>query len=82
MVTPFYGNMLPSTSISEDMGQIEYVFSDKTGTLTENIMVFKMCSIGDQLYGTSGSVYKVTLPIIFFSQNTHEKHPTKILFLG
>lgn len=33
-------------NITEDLGQIEYVFSDKTGTLTENCMQFKRCTIG------------------------------------
>lgn len=42
-----------STAITEDLGQIQYIFSDKTGTLTENIMAFKSCSIQGRLFGNS-----------------------------
>ncbi|XP_074834231.1 phospholipid-transporting ATPase IK [Carettochelys insculpta] len=42
-----------STSLNDQLGQIEYVFSDKTGTLTQNIMTFKKCCINGIIYAGS-----------------------------
>ncbi|GAA6046641.1 hypothetical protein JCM3770_003092 [Rhodotorula araucariae] len=43
---------VPKTwNISDDLGQIEYIFSDKTGTLTQNIMEFQKCAVGGISYG-------------------------------
>ncbi len=40
-----------SWNISDDLGQVEYIFSDKTGTLTQNVMEFKKCTIDAVPYG-------------------------------
>ncbi|KAJ8330941.1 phospholipid transporting ATPase [Batrachochytrium dendrobatidis] len=44
-----------SWNLCDDLGQIEYIFSDKTGTLTSNTMEFRKASINGITYGVMGA---------------------------
>lgn len=39
-----------TVSLNEELGQIKYIFSDKTGTLTANQLKFKACVIGNNTF--------------------------------
>ncbi|XP_044255942.1 phospholipid-transporting ATPase IA isoform X12 [Tribolium madens] len=42
--------MARTSNLNEELGQVKYIFSDKTGTLTRNVMEFKRCAIGHDVY--------------------------------
>ncbi|XP_063217955.1 probable phospholipid-transporting ATPase IIB isoform X2 [Bacillus rossius redtenbacheri] len=46
------GTVVRSTTIPEELGRISYLLSDKTGTLTQNEMVFKKLHLGTVSFGT------------------------------
>lgn len=46
--TPALGR---TSNLNEELGQVQYVFSDKTGTLTQNLMEYFKMSIGGVAYG-------------------------------
>ena len=42
--------MARTSNLNEELGMVKYVFSDKTGTLTRNVMEFKKCSVAGSIY--------------------------------
>jgi phospholipid-translocating P-type ATPase (flippase) len=62
MYDPETGNnaLARTSDLIEELGQVEFIFSDKTGTLTKNEMIFRKCSINNVVYGNPTKDYNQT----------------------
>lgn len=58
-----------ASNLNEELGQVEYIFSDKTGTLTANIMKYKCVTIDGKPYGIERSEKSLfaDFPVIIYT---------------
>jgi len=63
--------MARTSNLNEELGMVKYIFSDKTGTLTRNVMEFKRCSIARIIYPVEDTPEQSALV-----QNLQGKHQT------
>ncbi|XP_040569427.1 probable phospholipid-transporting ATPase IIA isoform X1 [Lepeophtheirus salmonis] len=78
------GTVARSTTIPEELGRVSYLLTDKTGTLTQNVMIFKKLHLGPAAYSndTFDEVknnlvnYFLNAPLSLGDQGTPSANPT------
>jgi phospholipid-translocating ATPase len=65
--------LVRSSTMSEELGRISYMLSDKTGTLTQNEMIFKRLHLGTVSFGIDSMDELVSHLLTSFRQQTPSK---------
>ncbi|XP_046738468.1 probable phospholipid-transporting ATPase IIB isoform X1 [Diprion similis] len=72
------GTVVRTTTIPEELGRISYLLSDKTGTLTQNIMVFKKLHLGTVSYGQETFDEVTSVLKAYYSTPSSENSPIRV----
>ena len=60
-----------SSNLNEELGQVSFIFTDKTGTLTQNKMKFKAFTVGTTSYGVENQDLNIN---VLFNKKNKDKY--------
>ncbi|OHT06516.1 Phospholipid-transporting ATPase 2 [Tritrichomonas foetus] len=77
--------LVNNTSVIEDLGAVQYIFTDKTGTITENKMKLQKIIINDTIYGASEQAEDIysdqNLTNLFLKQKDDHERMMAVYFM-